>query len=547
MTKSIADHHRAQSFSKYESGYLVCLTIVGATIRILYHYNRPFVGDEVGTLIYMDKDSLYLLSHFESWLTMNYFILLEKFMAYCAGYNHVSLTLMPLIAGIITIPLTYMLSCRVSSKHVAIIAATLVTFNPYLIDFSGIIRAYSILTALSIIVLILFFKWYVHRTFTNGVYVALACYFLMLSHLNGAYTVCYVLLITGVDWILSFKKRQRSHMTTLLCPLVIALLLVAISYVNIYPAISIWGLPWHDVPPTSIAYVPYVFSQYFGDGYYGWLSAVLLISALFVTYKYDMPLLKLCPYLILPVILISIQGLSHFPWAYARFIIFVVPVYIIYMSEGIHVYASSVVRLTNVVSTILVIGLIVTWIPGFQKMLSNKHEYPWNQVSKYITTEYNDNDIILYGSWSISHNLYPYFARSSYASTLLTEYSEEEHDKNKTGKVFLVTSKPLVTSNYLITQFGSLQVIVYPKEAYRKTMLRITEDLANSIKPGALSPEFTEHYRNIWELKRKVHHEDDYCKYYQLYMLCLRLTERQRNIPKSLQYYESEPIVKRLF
>lgn len=548
MVKYIANHRRVQSFSKYEIGYLVCLTIVGATIRILYHDNRPFVYDEVGTLIYIEKGIPYLLSHFQTWLTMNYFIILEKFIVYCGGYNQVSLTFLPLLAGIITIPLTAVLARIVSSTKVALIAAALVTMNPYLIDYSGIIRAYSLLTALSLIVMILFFRWCAHRTLKNGIYTSLACYFLMLSHLNGAYTLCFVLLMTGIDGLSSFKKRQRPNITTLFFPLLIALLLVAVSYVKIYPAISIFGVPWHDVPPTSIAYVSYVFSRYFGEGYYGWLSAVLLISAFFVTYKYDMPLLVLFPYLILPVILISIQGISVFPWAYARFLIFLVPVCIIFISEGIYFYASRVVRGTNLVRLTLVILLLITWVPGLlQNIFYRKLDYPWHRVADFIKTTYQENDVILHGTSIIRLNLYPYFSKSSYTQTLLTDYSEGKDDKKRSGKIFFVTSKPFLISNYPIATFGKLQVIIYPRETCLQSLLTMTDDLLKSIKPGELSPELTDHYRNIWELKKKLHQDDDNFKYYQLYMLCLGLTERQRNIPKSFQYWESEPIVKGLF
>ena len=199
INKYILRHNRTQSFSHPERWYLLCLTIIGAIIRLLYQYNRPFVGDEVGTLFYMNQSISYLLSHFDTWLTMNYFILLEKFMAYLGGNNQVSLCFIPLLAAIVTIPLTAVLARMITSTRVALIAATLLTMNPYLIYYSGIIRAYSLLTALSLLVMILFFRWYAHRTLRNGIYLSLACYFLMLSHLNGVYTVCYVLLITGMD------------------------------------------------------------------------------------------------------------------------------------------------------------------------------------------------------------------------------------------------------------------------------------------------------------------------------------------------------------
>jgi hypothetical protein len=548
LTKHIFSQHRSPSFSHPERCYLLALTIIGAIIRLLYQYNRPFVGDEVGTLLYMNQSISYLLSHFDTWLTMNYFILLEKFMAYLGGNNQESLCFIPLLAAIVTIPLAAVLARMITSTRVALIAATLLTMNPYLIYYSGIIRAYSLLTALSLLVMILFFRWYAHRTLRNGVYLALACYFLMLSHLNGAYTVCYVFLITGMDWISTFTKRKRSSITTLFFPLSISLLLVAVSYAQIYPAMSIFVVrTFYDVSPTSIAYLPYVFSSYFVDGYYGWLSAILLISSFFIIYKYDLPLLLLCPYIVLPVILISIQGISHFPWVYGRFLIFLLPVCIMFIAEAIDFYASLMAHRRKLVTLILVILLLITWVPHVRNVFSEQYDYPWRQVADFLKTTYQENDVILYGAWTISHNLYPYFVEPHYVTSHLPRYSEQQYAGKNNGKTFLIVSKPLVTSDYPGYVFGNIQVIIYGQNPYPQLLFKIRDDLLNSIKPGEISPELTDHYRNIWELSKKLHQENDNFKYYQLYVLCLRLTERQRNIPKSLQYSESEAIAKQLF
>ena len=344
------------------------------------------------------------------------------------------------------------------------------------------------------------------------------------------------------------KHRQQSSITTLFFPLSISLLLVAVSYAKIYPAMSLFVVRnFYDVSPTSVAYLPYVFSSYFADGYYGWLSALLLMSAFFIIYKYNLPLLVLCPYVILPLILISIQGISHFPWVYARFLIFLVPFCIIFVAEAINSYASFVLPRRNLVTFLLVIFLLITWVPHVRDVFCEKSNYPWHRVADFVKRTYQENDVILYGAWTISHNLYPYFVEPHYVTTHLPRYSEQQHVGKKDGKTFLIVSKPFLTSDYPGYAFGNIQVIIYQQEQYPQLLLTIRDDLLKSIQPGNISPELTEHYRNIWELSKKLHQENENFKYYQLYVLCLRLTERQRNIPKSLQYSESEAIAKQLF
>ena len=113
-----------------------------------------------------------------------------------------------MLAGVATIPLTAVLARKITSTRVSLIALTFVAFNPYLIMYSGIIRSYSIVAALSLLVLILFFRWFLDRSLKNGVYVSIACFFLILSHPEGVYMLPYIGLIAGLDWIYKLKNNE---------------------------------------------------------------------------------------------------------------------------------------------------------------------------------------------------------------------------------------------------------------------------------------------------------------------------------------------------
>jgi hypothetical protein len=126
IEKYINNENRNISFSKKDVFYLVFLIVLGTIIRLIYHYNRPFMYDEVGTLIFIKESVSFILSHFKSWLTMNYFILGEKVLLRLAGGDQHVLVLVPELAGIVTIPLTAILAKKVASKKVALISATLV-------------------------------------------------------------------------------------------------------------------------------------------------------------------------------------------------------------------------------------------------------------------------------------------------------------------------------------------------------------------------------------------------------------------------------------
>ena len=57
---------------------LGAITLLALLVRAWLQHERLFWGDEIGTLNFIKASPGYLLSHFNTHLTMNYFILAEK-------------------------------------------------------------------------------------------------------------------------------------------------------------------------------------------------------------------------------------------------------------------------------------------------------------------------------------------------------------------------------------------------------------------------------------------------------------------------------------
>ena len=103
-----------------------------ALLAALQH-GRVFLGDEIGTLRYLKESPSYILTHFGTWLSMNYFILVEKGVAWLCGTADWRLTLLPIAAAVAIIPLTASLALKFTgSTRTVSIAASLAAFNPYL-------------------------------------------------------------------------------------------------------------------------------------------------------------------------------------------------------------------------------------------------------------------------------------------------------------------------------------------------------------------------------------------------------------------------------
>jgi hypothetical protein len=121
-------------------------------------YGRVFLSDEIGTLRYLKESPIYILTHFSTWLSMNYFILVEKGVAWLCGAADWRLTLVPMAAAVAIIPLTASLALKLTGPtRTALIAASLAAFNPYLVAWGPVIRAYSLLVAFSFLAINEFF------------------------------------------------------------------------------------------------------------------------------------------------------------------------------------------------------------------------------------------------------------------------------------------------------------------------------------------------------------------------------------------------------
>jgi hypothetical protein len=289
-----------------------------------------------------------------------------------------------------------------------------------------------------------------------------------------------------------------------------------------------------------MAYIPYAFSSYFGNGFYGWLSAILMGGAILLTFRAQKSSLILTLHILLPIVLISIQGLSHFPWAYARFLIFLVPICIIFIAEGIeHLWLFMPMRNSAIIASIVIL-VIITWFPNLEEGYNKKIDQPWKAVATYIETTPNAN-LILSNDWLDNLHLRPYFDDTSYIQTQLTSYTEEQHAKVTGENVYFVVTNAEVSSNYPVANFGDIQVIIYPKTTYTHQLEIIQDDLLKRVIEQEVSPELTEVYQNLWILNTKLNgNPAENQKYFDLYMRCLQLTTRQRNIPLPLQYVELE-------
>jgi hypothetical protein len=522
----------ANTFTPGQRLLLWAITLTGAILRIIYTYDRPFTGDEIGTLIHIQKSYSYLLSHFETWLTMNYFLAAEKMMVSLSGGSHFSLLLLPMVAGIITIPLTSLLAARFTSAQSSLLASALVALNPFLIKYSGIIRAYSLLVCLSILTLILFFRWREKPTLRGGLLTAVSSLFLVVVHPNGIYVVAYILLIVLADQV--WKKDWRDtwlSVKTLAFPMLVAGSLILLAYWRILPEMLLSGEKWHDTPPTGISYLPVVFSDFFAGGLYGLPSLLLLIAGVGLSYVSNRKLLLLLPFLVLPVVLISLQGLSHFPSAYSRFLIFTVPVLLIFLAEGIWQTTRKIhPPVKTIFPVVVTLVLVLSWLPGTIEVFSEKRLYPWDEAALLIQ-ENHTNDIILCNDNMVCLHLFPYLPESEYKKMTFENFLEKD-TLLTSGRIYYVSSDCAINTSFRSYLFGRIQVAEYTvNEHFLKTL---RDDLITSVGSEEADPHLTHYYKHIYFLNRKLGEEEGNNFYHDLWLRSSKLTNREKQMPPQM-------------
>ena len=489
----------------------LCLCVL-ALLAALQH-GRVFLGDEIGTLRCLKQSSTYILTHFDMWLSMNYFILIEKGVAWLCGAADWRLTLLPMAAAIAIIPLTASLALKLAgSTRTALIAAGLVAFNPYLVAWGPAIRAYSLLVALSLLAINEFFRWAWRRDWWSGVRCAGAVLLLLLAHLNGIYTVAFLILLLvaeGISAGFSNGRRFLWQARTLWIPLAAVAIIVGAAYWRLLPDIVKVNREWGtDTPPTSMAYIPQVFTTYMGVGYVTWLSVFLLLVGCWSAIREKRALLLLCGAIILTPILMSLQGVSVNTSAFARYLICSLPLLLILMAEGIDWLARHVWIRGGaiVVASCLTMLIVLCWMPTIQYLFLAKKQWPYGKVAKFLHRQMQKRDVIVSG-WNLGFTLGQFFDHPQDQIMLPNDYVDRVANHLAApapGRVFYVTGQAILNGRKAqVRHFGQLELTTYRGATARALLQEWSDDLIGRTA-GRVSPTFETDYQLLALLEEQL-------------------------------------------
>jgi len=141
-----ADRVRAIPTEVWVTG---ALTVIAAAIRIVVLNNQSFWQDEALTAYEAQLPLGAMINtvvHVETTPPL-YFILIWAW-AHVFGNGEIALRSVSMLAGVALVPISYLAARDLVSSRAGVVAAALVTFNPFLIWYSQEARAYMLLAAL---------------------------------------------------------------------------------------------------------------------------------------------------------------------------------------------------------------------------------------------------------------------------------------------------------------------------------------------------------------------------------------------------------------
>jgi 4-amino-4-deoxy-L-arabinose transferase-like glycosyltransferase len=531
MTALLSKDSRLRDLPNNTLLILATIITIGASLRICYQLDRPFTGDEVGTLLNTAQGFRFLLSRFGGWLTMNYYIILIKCIGAWTENNAWALVMPSLLAGVITIVLVAALCVRLSSNRTALLAAFFVSVNPYLVFHSVQIRSYMLLTAFSLGSLIYFYDWCNTSRWHNGIGCAACGALALLSHANAVYQLGFIGFLF-IIWIgqnrikilsLSYFRRTASFIV----PMIVSLSLVGVAYLPLLKQMKYFRKMWTDIPPTGLDYLPFMFNLFFVKGFFVLPTLLLLAFGLWVASQHNHRLMLLALGIVLPISFASMLGVSHYPWAYARFFIPILPLMLVFIAEGTDYLTKLYFHFRG---WLLVLLILASWTPHLQELFTKKHNYPYIKVADYLKNKIQHPDVFLPIDFRARHNLRPYFERKQFIYSA-TEYLNQRNMPNSTYRLFVVSEDAPIKIDTSQHTIGMIKIVRYTGNSRTEIAKMLLDDLRTSLNKQRISPKLIGQYSFLLELMSALSITDEKCKYVSLYYKCLKMTLLERFMP----------------
>ena len=504
---------------------LILICALGLGIRIFLHAGRAWLGDEWGSILALNDDYRSLLTHFGGWKTMNFYLVALKAISGLTLQPNWLLVAPSLLCGCWLIILAAAITLRLGGgARGALFAAALVATNPFLVYHSVEIRSYIFLATFSSAMLLCFLDWQTTGRLREGIACGIFGALALLMHLNGIYTLAAIgvlSLIWTVPRLARHEPDTWRRLAVLGVPAILLIGAVTAAYIPQMADIRTFRAKWSDTPPTALTFLPKTASLFFGEGYMV-LPALgaILYAAWRVTHQ-RRPGQILLAAVVVPVAVISLAGVSHYPHAYARFLIAVLPWLLILIADALAAATSSWGRAASIAVVLAVVG---GGLQSHRVAYRDLHAAPWDRISTALKQRMGPaGPCLVVGDPvnAVALQAYGVSAKTGIADTLAASPESQQ------CVVLLVDTARLLDGRPEVEHFGQLGLsrrIGKPRDIGEGICADLIAGTGGRIDPALVTP-----YVEIVQLLRWLGRADQAQAYQHLTALC-----RQHRKPLSL-------------
>ena len=352
-------------------------------------------GDEWGSILALNDDYRSLLTHFGGWKTMNFYLAGLKMIGQWTSQPNWLLATPSILCGCWLIVVAATIALRLGAGAGRVHRGRAGGKQPLSCLSQRGVYGRTLPAVFSSAMLLCFLDWQTTGRLRAGVACAFFGAVVLLMHLNGIYTIATIGVLSLIWAVPRLARREAGtwrRLATLAIPASILLGAAAASYIPQMTDIRTFRRLWSDTPPTALTFLPKVMSLFFGEGYMvlPGLSA-MLYAAWCVTWQ-RRPGQILLAAIIVPVAAISLAGVSHYPHAYARFLIAILPWLLILIADGLAAATSSWSRTATILTVLMIVG---GGVQSYRVAYRNFHGTPWNRMAAALKQRMGPTDVCL--------------------------------------------------------------------------------------------------------------------------------------------------------
>ena len=352
--------------------YLIPILLLGTILRFAIITKNSLWVDEIATITYSSGDFYNVAFGYMMGGEFNppLFYIIEYFITSLSGVSEFTLRFIPCLAGILTIPIVYLISKKITGCNwLSYLNAFIFSVLPFSIYYSVEARCYS----LALLLFLIGFYYYIDRK-----YMLASILFVLLTwtHFYG-----FVFIL---PFIIHYILKNRNIISKPTFVYLIGILPLAIPLYNLLTLKGEsnvgWGLNYLDI-------IPQFFTEIGGMNILsGFILFCLFMAGLFYYKNTEIKLIFLLPIIITPI-------LTFFINISTRYLIYFIPFYIIIIT-----YPLMKIKLNSKINikTFYIIFIIFMLIPGiFSVCGENKINYRGVADFIYENIDENSNIIIM--------------------------------------------------------------------------------------------------------------------------------------------------------